>query len=116
MICLKPPKSSEFAKTKNKQRSKILNCVYYIMCLPTIQMIFKYREIKKKRFLKRIRTRNPWVLRLRKLSKTLPKIHDTTNGNVMNKNIIIEVKIKYSNTHSILIYRTHIQHILLGIK
>jgi len=31
MICLKSPKSSEFAIIFNKQRSKILNYVYFIM-------------------------------------------------------------------------------------
>ena len=47
MICLKSPKSSEFAKEINKQWSKILNYVDFIIFYRLIQLIFKYRKIKK---------------------------------------------------------------------
>ena len=46
MICLKSPKSSKFAFF-NKQLSKIHNYVDFIISLTIIQLIFKYREIKK---------------------------------------------------------------------
>jgi len=43
MICLKSPKSSEFANFVNKQWSKILNYADFII-LTTIQLIFENRK------------------------------------------------------------------------
>ena len=60
MICLKSPKSSEFAFF-NKLWSKILDYVFFIV-LTTIQLNFKNSKILKKRYAPSwIRTRNPWM-------------------------------------------------------
>ena len=65
MICLKSPKSSEFAKKINKQWSKILNYVYFIMLKQLFHWIFKNREIKKKLRLRRDSNPQPLGFRLR---------------------------------------------------